>query len=74
MQPTTLEDILGDFNSATPDDGTRAKNCTTLTIWVPLELKARYRLLQEKSGRRFGKKAREAIVALITAAEAREAS
>lgn len=74
MQATTLEDILGDFTAAVPDDGARTKNCTTLTIWVPLELKARYARLQERSGRRFGKKARAALIALIDAAEAREAS
>lgn len=72
MHSTTLDDLLGDFAEAAADARDPAvKNGTTLTLWVPVELKARYDRLQERSGRRFSQKARETIEALIDTAEAK---
>lgn len=68
---TTLDDILGDFSPAQTEGRAPIKSGTTLTIWVPTDLKARYDRLQERSGRKFSKKAREVLLALIEMAEAR---
>lgn len=67
MRITTLTEILGDFTCSPAQ--LQAKNGATLTLWVPVDVKARYDKLQEQSGRRFSKKAREALIALIDAAE-----
>lgn len=64
----TLSEILSDFG---PDESSReVKETRPVTIWIPADAKARYDRLQEKSGRRFSKKARETLIALIAAAEA----
>lgn len=67
----SLNEILGDFNPAEPAPGSGEKLGAPVTIWLPTEAKARYDRLQKASGRRFGKKAREALLALIELAEAR---
>ena len=68
----TIDEMLGDFSPA-KSEKSNLTNGKTVTIWVSPEMKARYDSLQEKSGRRFGKKARELLLALIEAAEAKTA-
>ena len=72
MKTISMDEILGDFN---PKEKARGSNLKggTVTIWLSPEDKARYNQLQECSGGRFSKKAREALLALIAAAEARTA-
>lgn len=70
MLETTIGDILADLNVATTSDGMKTGRCS-VTIWLPPEAKARYDVLQERTRRRFSKKAREALLALIDAAEER---
>lgn len=65
MTETTMKDILGDFSPKACE----LKESKPVTIWLPAEAKARYDKLQEKSGRRFSKKVREALIILIGAAE-----
>lgn len=72
MHKTTINDLLGDFNLAA-DKEKGLTNGRTVTIWVSPDVKARYDRLQEKSGRQFSKKAREVLITLIEAAEARTA-
>ena len=70
MRETTttksLDAILADFSTEEPKAADRA-----VTIWVPAEYKARYDRLQKVSDRRFCKKVREALLALIELAEER---
>lgn len=65
MRTTTLSEILEGFAPAQPEK----QSSTTLTLWLPVKEKARYDRLQEKSGRRFSRKVRETIIALIDVAE-----
>lgn len=71
MREKTLTDILGDFTPTPPDPDERVRTGGCVTIWLPAKAKARYDRLQENSGRRFSKKAREAILALMDIAEER---
>lgn len=71
MRETTISEILGDFSPTMKDSPKSLKEGRPVTIWLPAEAKARYDRLQEKSGRRFSKKAREILLALIEMAEAR---
>ena len=71
MESNSLNDILADFSVMTSEDEKRLKERKPVTIWLSAEAKARYDRLQEKSGRKFGKKAREALLMLIDSAEAR---
>jgi hypothetical protein len=73
MSEKTLNDILADFGPKGADDKNSLKEGKPVTIWLPAAAKARYDKLQETSGRRFSKKAREVLLALIEAAEARTA-
>jgi hypothetical protein len=68
----TIDDVLNKF-TASADDSQSLTRGKTVTIWVSSEVKARYDELQVKSRRRFGKAARELLLELITAAEARTA-
>lgn len=68
---TTVHDLLSDFCISPQDSPKSLKEGRPVTIWLPAEAKARYDRLQEKSGRRFSKKAREVLVELITLAEKR---
>ena len=73
MDAKTLTEFLEDFSET--EKGASGFSATTggkpLTLWLPAEAKARYDKLQERSNRKFSKKAREALLALIAAAEAR---
>lgn len=73
MREKTLSDILGDFLPAEDGKKESVKSGGPVTIWLPASAKVRYDRLQESSGRRFGKKAREALIALIDIAETRTA-
>jgi predicted DNA-binding protein len=67
----TLESILGDFSPSAPDTSESVRYGGSIAVWLPSALKARYDALQERSGKRFSKKVREAVVAMIELAEAR---
>jgi len=73
MKETTLKDFLGDLGPMNADSAQRSTASSLITIRLPPETKARYDLLQERSRKRFGKKAREALIALIEIAEAKTA-
>ncbi|MES2355597.1 MAG: hypothetical protein V4568_14605 [Pseudomonadota bacterium] len=67
----SITDYLSDFN---PGDGANPlslKSGAPITIWLPADIKARYDKLQDMSGRKFSRKAREVLTALIHAAEAK---
>lgn len=68
----TIEEILADF-APMDAEKRRLKDRSPVTIWLTPDAKARYDKLQEYSGKRFGKKARELLLALIDAAEQRTA-
>jgi hypothetical protein len=66
----SLEGILADFTMK--DAGMLGpKGRQAVTIWLTPEDHARYERLQSMSKKRFSKKAREALLALIDLAEAR---
>jgi hypothetical protein len=67
----SLDDILGSFNPKAPEGEYSLKDRRPITIWVPASAKTAYDHLQEVSGRRFSKKAREILLAVIAAAEAK---
>lgn len=69
MRETTINELLGDFTPV-PQSQSRMDR-GAVTIKLPADAKARYDLLQQKSGRQFGKKAREVLLKLIELAEAR---
>lgn len=71
MTPKTMVDILSDFSASAPSSAMGSTNRRPITIWLRPEDKERYDHLQEVSGRRFSKKAREALLQLIEVAEAR---
>lgn len=62
-----IGELLGDFLAAS--GGANKSKDRPVTLWLPPEVKASYDKLQEKSDRRFGKKAREIFIELITVAE-----
>ncbi len=66
----SIEAVLGDFNPKEQGQ-VPLKSGAPVTIWLPAEWKARYDSLQKMSGRRFSKKARETLCALIEIAEER---
>lgn len=67
-----MSDAFGEYLK---DFGAKVKSenetVDIIHIRVPADAKARYAKLQEKSGRRFSKTVREALIALIEAAEAK---
>lgn len=67
MANLDLKDILGDLEVKEVESDWRSRS--PITIWVPAEEKARYTRLQASTRRQFGKKAREALLALIDLAE-----
>lgn len=71
MSTNFIDDVLSDFkkthNPADADD----VNYSNLTIRVPDKYKAKYDSIQQQSGRRFSKKVREVLMALLDAAEAK---
>lgn len=66
-----IENLLGDFSPSPLESTKNLKEGRPVTIWLPSDTKAKYDSLQEKSGRRFGKKAREVLIELIALAEER---
>lgn len=71
MSGKTLGDILDDFTFSDQRGKGSLAGGKPITIWMPARAKASYDRLQEKSGRRFTRKVREAILELISAAETR---
>jgi hypothetical protein len=74
MNKSLVEDLLGDFSPTPRDEFKTFKEGRPVTIWIPADSKAKYDKLQAKSGRRFGKKAREILIELIGLAEERISS
>lgn len=74
MKEITISGFLTDFSpDDRADDTARSKLNEIVTIRLTPDAKARYDKLQQKSRKKFGKKAREVLLALIEAAEARTA-
>jgi len=69
MNGRTLDQIMEGFN---PNARKRQEE-TTLTLWVPVSLKDRYKAIQRKSGRSFSKTLCEIVAAAIEAAESKTA-
>lgn len=69
-----MSEILGDFGTIASPSGSRVRDGVPVTIWIPVEAKARYDRIQEKTGRQLSKKAREMLLALIEIAEAKTAA
>lgn len=63
----SLDQLLADFalHHCARDPG------RPVTVWLPSEYKTRYARLQKASGRQFGKKVRELILAAIELAESK---
>jgi hypothetical protein len=69
MKVKSLDDILGDCFEG--DARGRSKGRQPVTFWLTPEEKALYDELQEMSGRKFSKKARDAVLTLMEHAKAR---
>jgi hypothetical protein len=69
MSGETIAELFSDFQPIKTDRLNSLKEAAPVTIWLPAEAKARYDRLQELSGRRFSKKAREVLLATIAHAE-----
>lgn len=67
----TITELLGGFGDDFLDEPKTMKEGRPVTIWMPKEVKIKFDNLQKKSNRRFGKKAREVLIALIDLAEER---
>jgi hypothetical protein len=64
-----IEDLLSDFTVAETQSEARLSDGGTVTIWLLPEDKARYDRLQQMSKRKFGRKARQILLAAIDQAE-----
>ena len=71
MNDQTLTEFLGDFTPTETGQTVKIREGIPVTIWLPVEYKQRYDKLQAATERRFGKKTREALMALIDIAETR---
>lgn len=69
MKNKAIHDILSDFNPNEPCAESELKKGAPLTIWLPARDKARYDKLQKMSGRKFSKKVREVIQAVLDMVE-----
>ena len=65
----TIDQILADFTPVHSEPDGTLKGGRPVTIWLPVDAKADYDRLQEKSGRKFSAKAREVLIELISAAK-----
>lgn len=68
---TTLAQLVEDLENAPAHPRRPRQYGSPISVWVSSEEHDRYSRLQQLTGRRFGKKVREAIAALMDAAEAR---
>jgi hypothetical protein len=66
----TLDSILKDFDVSGKCDKAKPVG-SMIGVWLPDDYKARYDNLQTTSGRRFSKKVREVIIAMIDMAQAK---
>jgi hypothetical protein len=73
MLDKTLNDFLAELGPMDAKKNKSVSSRSSVTFWLPPDIKSRYDRLQEISGRRFGKSVREALLALIGLAEARAA-
>lgn len=64
----SLDEILNGF-TVDASDQSRRQDGTTLSIWLTLEEKARYKRIQQRSGRRFHVTLRELVLTAIERAE-----
>lgn len=67
----SLDEILSTFDPKETSPKSRLTGGTSITLWVSPEDKERFNQLQLKTNRRFGKKARELLLAAMEIAEAR---
>lgn len=67
MSREKIADFLGDFSVT--EGPSQPMSRGAVTIWLPVEAKSRFDRLQDKSGRQFGKKIREIVLAAIEQAE-----
>lgn len=70
MREKSLDAIMKGFVPNDSDQADAQNERKPITIWVPTAAKESYDRLQEKSGRRFSKKAREILLAAIEIAVA----
>lgn len=71
MNKPSLDAIMGNFDLIEPASTESTKDRKPVTFWVPGAYKDRYDNLQQISGRKFGKKAKEVFLAVIDLADAR---
>lgn len=69
MSARTLDQIMEEYSPSTR----KREDETTLSIWVPVSLKDRYKQIQQKSGRTFSKVLGELVAAAIEKAESKSA-
>lgn len=69
-EPISFDSILSDLFTK-ENKPIKSRSRRAVTIWVSPEDKARYDRLQRESRRRFSKKAKQALLALIQMAENR---
>jgi hypothetical protein len=65
VQTKSLDAIFEDFDPQEPRRSSLKTGGAPVTIWIPVEYKAKYDRLQEMSKKRFCKKVRELIQAAI---------
>lgn len=71
MKDMSLMDYVSDLDVSASRGKPDPKERRAITIQVGPDAKVRYDRLQDRTDRRFGKKAREMLIALIDAAESR---
>jgi hypothetical protein len=65
MRETSLDAIMESFDPTENQSTLRVKSGGCVSIWLPDPYKAYWDKLQSKTDRRFGKKARELLMASI---------
>lgn len=73
MKEITISELLADFDKADAAREATPKLNECVSIKLTPEAKARFDILQQKSRKKFGKKLRAVILALIDAGEAKTA-
>lgn len=73
MEAPSLDKILEEFTSDEQIKKSNLREGGPATIWLPPEYKEKFDNLQTKSGRKFGRKIRELIIAAIDVTENKSA-
>jgi len=60
-----LDNIIANFDPTSASEKERVHDGKPLTVWVPLEYKEKFDLIQAKCGRKFSKTLREIIKSAI---------